>query len=128
MNLGAFVSLIIIAIIFAIELKSKTPELSILISIGICIVILTVCIIRMREINEVLMKLTGYISIDSTYLLVLLRLIGIAYICEFAAGISKEAGFGSISTQIELLGKLTMLVLSIPVLLKVLELVLDILT
>ena len=35
-------------------------------------------------------------NIDKTYILILLKLIGIAYICEFAAGISKDAGYGAV--------------------------------
>ena len=59
--------------------------------------------------------LTDKIRMDSTYLVILVKLIGIAYICEFAASISKDAGYSAVASQIELLGKLTMLVVSLPV-------------
>jgi stage III sporulation protein AD len=77
----------------------------------------------MKSIMQVVDRLKDYIDIDSGYLVILLKLIGIAYVCEFAAGISKEAGYSAIASQIELLGKLTMLTISLPVLMAVLEMV-----
>ena len=55
----------------------------------------------------------------------LVKLIGIAYICEFAASISKDAGYSAVASQIELLGKLTMLVVSLPVFMQVVQTVLS---
>jgi stage III sporulation protein AD len=77
----------------------------------------------MKSIMSVVDRLNSYISIDQGYLLILFKLIGIAYVCEFASGISRDAGYGAIASQIELLGKLTMLAVSLPVLLAVLEMV-----
>ena len=82
----------------------------------------------MQTILKAMDKLSQYIKIDSQYLVILLKPIGIAYLCEFAAGISKEAGYSAIASQIEMVGKLTMLVVSLPVLLQVLETVLSLLT
>ena len=44
-------------------------------------------------------------------------MIGITYIAEFASGICKDAGYGSLGSQIEIFGKLSILVTSMPVLL-----------
>ena len=50
-----------------------------------------------------------------------MKMIGITYIAEFASGICKDAGFGSLGGQIEMFGKLSMLAVSMPVLLALLE-------
>ena len=71
------------------------------------------------------LSLTDKIRMDSTYLVILVKLIGIAYICEFAASISKDAGYSAVASQIELLGKLTMLVVSLPVFMQVVQTVLS---
>lgn len=128
MNTGILFALIIIAVLIALGLKKSVPEISALISLGICILLITICISRMRTILKAMDRLSQYIKIDSQYLVLLLKLIGIAYLCEFAAGISKEAGYSAIASQIEMVGKLTMLVVSLPVLLQVLETVLSLLT
>ena len=50
-----------------------------------------------------------------------LKVIGITYICEFCANLCRDAGYGSIAGQIELSGKLSVLMLGLPILLTLLE-------
>ena len=40
---------------------------------------------------------------------------------EFAAGICKDAGYGAVGTQIEIFGKLSVLAVSMPILLALIE-------
>ncbi len=121
MNIGGIMAFIIIAVILALSLKARNPEISSLISVAICIVIITLCIGRLEAIINSLKNITNHINIEKTYLIVLLKLLGIAYICEFASGISKDAGYSAVASQIELVGKLTMLMVSMPILLQVVE-------
>ena len=122
MNLGVTMVFAIVAVILALSLKSKNPEYSTFISVAVCLVLLFICVSRMLSGIEVL---TDKIRMDSTYLVILVKLIGIAYICEFAASISKDAGYSAVASQIELLGKLTMLVVSLPVFMQVVQTVLS---
>lgn len=117
-------SLIIIAVIMALSLKSRNPEISSLISVAICTIIIALCIGRIGTIMDTLRRISDYVKIDSAYIVILLKLIGIAYICEFASGISKDAGYSAVAAQIELTGKLTMLLVSLPVLMQVIETIL----
>ena len=124
MNIGAIMSLIVIAVVMALSLKSRNPEISSLISLAICISIISLCVSRMGTIIDSLKTISSYINIDQSYLLILLKLIGVAYICEFASGISKDAGYSAVAAQIELTGKITMLMISLPVLMQVVETIL----
>lgn len=127
MNLGVMMALAVIAVILALSLKSKNPEISALMSTAVCLLLLSACISRLRVILDGMQTLTDKIRIDSTYLLILLKLIGIAYVCEFAANISRDAGYSAVSSQIELLGKLTMLVVSMPVFMQVVQTIVSLL-
>ena len=55
----------------------------------------------------------------------LLKIIGIAYIAEFGAQITKDAGQGAIASKIELAGKILILVMAIPILTVVMKLFSD---
>ena len=55
------------------------------------------------------------------YLSILMKVIGITYLCEFSAGICKDAGYGAIAEQIEVLGKLSVMFAGLPILLAVIE-------
>lgn len=125
MTLGAVMAFIIISVILSLSLKSRNPEISTLISVAVCLVIISLCVLRIGTIIDTLKDLAAYIKIEYTYIAVLLKLIGIAYICEFASGISKDAGYSAVSSQIEMLGKLTMLMVALPVLMQVIETVLE---
>ena len=47
----------------------------------------------------------------------MLKMVGITYVAEFASGICKDAGYGSLGNQIEIFGKLSILGISMPILL-----------
>lgn len=55
-------------------------------------------------------------------------MIGIAYVGQFSAGICKDAGYSAIAGQIEIFSKLSILVLSMPVLMALMETILGFLS
>lgn len=66
-------------------------------------------------------QVQSYIKINSVYISALMKMIGITYIAEFASGICKDAGYGSLGSQIEIFGKLSILAVSMPILLALME-------
>ena len=76
---------------------------------------------KLEAVVEALKRVQSYIQIDPVYLGVLMKMIGITYITEFASGICKDAGYGSLGGQIEIFGKLSMLAVSMPILLALME-------
>ena len=63
----------------------------------------------------------AYISMDTVYIGTLLKMLGITYIAEFSSNICKDAGYQTIAGQIEIFGKLAVLVLSLPILMALLD-------
>jgi len=120
-NIGILMACIIAAVILATSIKSKSPEFSSLISVALGLTVIFCCLDRLKLIVSGIKNITSAIDVDKTYIAVLIKLIGIAYICEFAAGISKDAGYGAVASQIELIGKLTMLMVSLPILMQLVE-------
>lgn len=76
---------------------------------------------KLETILGAIEKIQGYIKINSVYLSTLMKMIGITYVAEFASGICKDSGYGAIGTQIEIFGKLSILAVSMPILLALLE-------
>ncbi len=66
-------------------------------------------------------KLRSYLGGMESYLAILLKVIGITYICEFSAGICKDAGYQTVAGQIEILGKLSVMFAGLPILFAVIE-------
>ena len=70
---------------------------------------------------SVIRKISQTIGIKSSYLILLLKMLGVAYVAEFASSICKDAGYQTIASQIEIFSKITILALSMPVLQALLE-------
>ena len=76
---------------------------------------------QIRYLIQSMNQLRQYLSIDNIYMESILKMIGITYIGQFSAGICKDAGHQATASQIELFCKLSVMVLSIPVLMALLE-------
>lgn len=64
-------------------------------------------------------------NINMMYLETILKIIGIAYIAEFASQITKDAGQGTLASKIELAGKILILAMAIPILTVMIETILQ---
>lgn len=76
---------------------------------------------------NMLQKMAVQAHVQTIYLETILKIIGIAYIAEFGAQISKDAGQGAIASKIELGGKILILAMAIPILTALIETILGLL-
>lgn len=111
----------IVAIILAIMFKKGKEEYSLYISIAACVFILLWGIGKLEVIFDAIDQLQGYIQINKAYVDILIKIIGITYITEISASLCKDSGYQAISEQIELVGKLTILAISMPIMLALLD-------
>lgn len=113
----------IIAVLIAVKLKKINAEYSTLLSIGVCLLIISSIISRLSQVISYIYQITDYINVNMEYILIILKMLVISYICEFSSNICRDAGFGAISTHIELASRIIMMVMSIPILFNVLDMV-----
>ena len=111
----------IMAVVLAIQLKPLKQEYSVYLILGAGVIIGFLGISRLELILNTVKTIGSYIRIKNIYLGTLLKMVGITYIAEFASGICKDAGFSALGTQVEMFGKLSILAVSAPVLLALLE-------
>lgn len=110
------VVLIGLAAVFAIMLlKSGKPEFAAAVSLGACVLLLFYAGGSLTKIVGELKRLFEYIELPGGYLSILLKILGISYLAEFGSALCRDAGQSAISSQIELVGKLAILALSMPV-------------
>lgn len=121
MTIVSAAALGIIAVLLAVQFKSVGNEYGIYLVMAAGMVLFFFGTGKMQIIVETAKEIQGYINIDSIYLTTLLKMAGITYIAEFASGICKDAGYSSIGTQIEIFGKLSILAVSMPIILALLE-------
>ena len=114
--------------LLAVQFKSGKSEYGIYISVALSLVIFFAIIGRLEVIIDALRTIANYINMDTAYIGTLIKMLGITYVAEFSAGICKDAGYQTIALQIELFGKLAVLVLSMPVLMALLNTIKDFLS
>lgn len=69
---------------------------------------------QIQIIVEFLTEILEMVAIEENYYVQLLKMLGIAYVAEFASSICKDAGHNAISGMIELFAKISIVALSIP--------------
>lgn len=113
----------IVGVFMAVQFKAYKPEFGLLIGAVISILIFGFSINQISALLDKLEVLRQYMGDGERYFGMLMKVIGITYICEFSAGICKDAGYGAVADQIEILGKISVLFAGMPVLFAVIELI-----
>lgn len=111
----------IAGVLFALQFKQQRPEYAMLIGFALSILVFSYVLGMAGKLLEEFMGLQQYLGDAKGYLGILMKVVGITYLCEFSAGICKDAGFGAVSDQIEILGKLSVLFAGLPILLSVIR-------
>lgn len=115
----------LVAAIFAVVIKKKQPEISMQISIAAGLLIFIYIIEYLVKAVDYIKNTVNKFNIPIGNITLVFKIIGIAYISEFAVNILKDAGENSIAVKVELAGKLMIIILSLPLITSFVELVLD---
>lgn len=111
----------IVAVLLGVQFKKDKEEYGLYLGLVACLLIFLLSIPKIEVIIETIHTIQGYIKINNVYIEILIKIIGITYVAEFSSSICKDAGHGAIGGQIELIGKLSILAISMPILLALLE-------
>ena len=111
----------IAGVLLAMQFKSQKQEYGLYIGFAICLLIFSQVVLGLSSLFGEMGILGNYIDANSMYFRILLKVIGITYICEFCSGICKDAGYSSIAGQVEIFGKLSVLAAGMPVLLAIIK-------
>lgn len=112
---------VIIGVLLAIKLKSLNSPLWIYLSLSLSLFVVFYITDRLTFVMDFLDSIMGQIGLESGYFEILIKIIGISYLCEFTSNICRESGFVAVASQIEIGGKLTMMVMSMPILMAIVE-------
>lgn len=111
----------VVGILVALTIKNEKQNYALLIGLCIGITILGLCMKRMARVVETISLLKNDMGGGGDYLGILIRVLGITYTCEFASGICRDAGYGFVASQLETLGKLSVMVSGLGILYAVID-------
>jgi stage III sporulation protein AD len=119
------VGLGLIGTFLALILKEQKTSFAFLLTLVIGISIFLFLIDQIALVLRMLQHLAEEAHINLMYVETIMKIIGIAYIAEFGAQITKDAGQGAIAAKIELAGKILILVMALPILSIIIETVIN---
>ncbi|NLU51875.1 MAG: hypothetical protein GXX10_03295 [Clostridiaceae bacterium] len=105
----------IVTAVMAVVVSQKQPELGMLISAAFGIMALIVAFGKAGAIIGLLENIIGQAGIDSKLLVPVLKVTGMAYIAQFAVDTCKDVGQNAIASRVEIVGKIMMLVVAVPI-------------
>ena len=111
----------IAGLILCLMVREVRPEYAAYISLGTGLCIMLLATGKLQYLLDMLQKLEQYVPIDTTYLHALMKMIGITYVGQFSAGLCKDAGYSAIAGRIEIFSKLSILAISMPILMALMD-------
>ena len=127
MEVIKIIGIALIALIIIILLKQYRPEFAVYISLLTGVLILVLVMDQLAGIISLLQSLANKTSINMTFLSLLTKITGIAFLSEFAVSICRDSGEGAIASKIEIGSKIVIISMSIPIISSLLEIILKIL-
>ncbi len=127
MEVIKIIGIALIALIIIILLKQYRPEFAVYISLLTGVLILVLVMDQLAGVISLLQSLANKTSVNMTFLSLLIKITGIAFLSEFAVSICKDSGEGAIASKIEIGSKIVIISMSIPIISSLLEIILKIL-
>ena len=126
MEVMRIVGIGLIGAILSILLRNSKPEFSMLIPVVVSFTVLACAMPYLIRITEELSRMASSAGINSSYMRIVIKVIGISYLVCITAELCKDAGENAIAAKIELGGKVIILAMAIPIINSLLNLVKEI--
>ena len=119
MTVFKVIGIALTAVAAALVLRAYRPELGLQIAVAAGVLILVLTLDELAAMSGFLREVLGRYQIDTAYL----KVIGVAYLAQFASDLCRDAGEGAVAGKVELAGRVLILALCLPVLAAILELI-----
>lgn len=126
MEIPQVVGLALLTTILLLILRQEKPVMAVILSIVFSIVIFIFMMGKMASIIEVMQELTHRAQINYFFMATILKILGVAYLGEFAAAICQDAGEQAVAKKVEFAAKIIIAVLALPIMIAILESLMDI--
>lgn len=110
-----------------IIVKPIKPEIAII--VGICggILVLSQTINYIFDIVSTFTSIVEKTGLNANLLKIVLKIVGIGYLCEFSANLCADTGNTSIGEKIIFAGKILILFISLPVVINIIDIIMELL-
>lgn len=114
-------SIAVCGALLAMFLKNAQSQMCIMISLAVSVIIIFYIAAKMSGIISQITYLKKFITVGGEYIELLVKIIGITYVTQFASDICRDNGYSAIAGQIEVFCKITVAAISMPVVVALFE-------
>ena len=115
------VGIAMVSTILCIVIKKDRQEMANFVALTAGIIILLSVVMKLSFIVDGIQSLADKVNIPSMYISLIIKLIGICYIIEFAISLCNDCGEKSIASKLEFGGKIIIMTMSFPILLSIVD-------
>ena len=115
MDIIKVVSIGIVGIFLSMTVRSCKPEFGVVTALAVSFFLVFFTLPRLSEVVGGISALSESAAIDAGYIKTVIKIIGISYITQFAAELAKDANEALISKKLELVGKIGIIAIMMPV-------------
>lgn len=115
MEIIKIIGIAFVTAICSVLIKSTKPEFSFAVTTAGVLLILLQIFSEMTEITAVFSTISSATGMDNSLLKLLLKMVAIGYLTEISAGILVDFGSTSLADKVVIGGKLTIILMSLPV-------------
>ncbi len=112
-----------LGIIAALIIKQSRPEISFVLILVCCLIILLAGISKVMSVLAIFKEMEEIIILDEKYMKYLIKILGISYISGFTSDVCKDSGHNALAGQVDMFGKISILIVSLPVVLALIEVI-----
>ena len=121
MEIAQIVGLALVTTILLLILRQERPVMAVLLSITFSIVIFILMMGKLGSIINLMKELSRRTQVNYFFLTTILKILGVAYLGEFAAAICQDAGEQAVAKKVEFAAKIIIAVLALPIMVAILE-------
>jgi len=127
MDIFKIIAIGLITVIMILVIKPTKPEIAILLGLAGSIIIFLFVIDMLDKVFSFFNQVVEKTGINGNLFTTLLKIIGVGYLAEFSASLCNDSGNNGIGEKILFAGKITILILSLPIFESILKIIMSLL-
>lgn len=114
MEIFGYFALAVTAAFCAVALKKYAPETSVVIAVAASAALLVKILSGISPVITEINELVSVSGVSTGYVPVLMKTIGICFVCQFTADACRDAGQNSLASKTELAARVAVIIISLP--------------
>lgn len=125
MSFAQWMGVAVTAAALCMTVRIYQPQLAALLALAAGVMLLLGAMAGLTDVQGLFARLSSLGGLQEGYLAALLKVLGVSYLSEMAARVCEDLGEKGLSRYVELVGKLSVFTLTAPLMLSMLEMILE---